>query len=103
MPAAGVNVLASESGIGSITGGTCDNTGGDTNASGQCTIIVNSNASGQSTVNATATVSVGGVNVGVSTTGHGAHDISNVKTWVNARISIQTPARTRSATRTPSP
>ena len=92
VPAQGVNVLASETGVGTLSGGTCDNTGGDTNASGQCTIEVTSNTTGNSTVNATATVSVAGAvgsaNVNVSTTGHGAHDISNVKTWVDARISV---------------
>ena len=86
VPAAGVNVDASETGIGSITGGTCDNTGGDTDASGECTIVVNSNSAGQSTVNATATVAVSGVNIAVSTTGYGAHDISNVKTWVDGSL-----------------
>jgi hypothetical protein len=92
VPAAGVNVLASESGDGSITGGTCDNTGGDTDASGQCTIVVNSSVAGTSTVDASATVSVGGINVAVATDGYGAHDISNTKNWVDASITIETDA-----------
>jgi hypothetical protein len=89
VPAAGVTVTPSESGVGSITGGTC--TTGDTDASGQCTIIVNSNAAGQSTVNASATVDVEGLNIPVATNGSGAFTVDNVKTWVNAKISI-TPA-----------
>ena len=89
--ASGVNVLGAETGVGSITGGTCDNTGGDTNAFGKCTIIVSSSATGQSTVNASAAVDAGGgVTVNVATDGYGAHDISNVKTWVDARITIVT-------------
>ena len=87
--ASGVTVTPSETGVGSITGGTCQADGSTkTNASGQCTIIVNSTATGQSTVNASATVGVGGVNIGVSTTGYGAHDISNVKTWVAAQVTL---------------
>ncbi len=90
IPVEGVDVLASETGVGTITGGTCDNSGGDTDSNGQCTIIVNSNAAGQGEVNATATVDVSGVMIDVDTDGYGAHDISNIKTWVSADISIQT-------------
>ena len=85
--AAGVTVNSTESGVGSITGGTCGPTG-PTNASGQCTVIVNSAAAGQSTVQASATVSVGGVNIAVATNGYGAFNVSNVKTWVRAQIAI---------------
>lgn len=91
-PAEGVNVLASAvaGGVGSITGGTCDNTGGDTNSSGQCTIVVQSAVAGSLTVNASATVRVNGTagfaDVSVSTTGHGAYSISNVKTWVDGTL-----------------
>ena len=84
--AAGVTVTPSESGDGSITGGTCTTT--VTDASGQCTIIVNSAVPGSSTVNASATVSVGGVDIAVATNGYGAFTVSNTKTWVDARISI---------------
>ncbi len=41
---------------GSITGGTCDNTGRDTDAAGQCTVIVDSDATGIAYVNASANV-----------------------------------------------
>ena len=95
-----INVLAASTGVGAITGGTCDNTGvngtsGDTNASGQCTIIVDSDINtGTATVNASATVpvagTVGSANVNVSTSGSGAHTVSNTETWVNADIQIQT-------------
>ena len=91
-PAAGVTVSPTISGaVGTITVGTCQADGSTkTNASGQCTVVVQSNVAGSATVNATATVSVSGVsgsaNVAVSTTGYGAHDISNVKTWVDGEI-----------------
>jgi hypothetical protein len=77
----GIAVDATEAGDGGITGGTCSNTVGDTASDGTCTIIVNSSVTGMSTVNATATVVVGGVNIDVSTSGYGAHDIDNVATW----------------------
>src|SRR5207244_1223235 len=87
--AAGETVNSTESGVGTITGGTCGPTG-PTDAGGHCTVIVNSSVPGTDTVNATSAVSVGGITVNVDTAGYGAHDISNVKTWVNARISIGT-------------
>ena len=91
-PAVGTAVNPSEAGDGTITGGTCNDSTPGTNASGQCTIVVESSVVGVSTVNATATVAVDGVvgpvNVNVSTTGYGAHAISNAATWVDARISI---------------
>ena len=51
-------------------------------------MIVNSTDPGQTTVNASGTVVVGGISIPVATNGYGAHDISNVKTWVDARITI---------------
>lgn len=78
-PASGVVVTPSESGAGDITGETCS---AGTDGNGQCTVTVNSNTAGQSTVNASATVNVGGLNVNVATNGYGAHNVSNVKTWV---------------------
>ena len=99
--AADVTVTPSISGTGSITGGTCVASGvTKTNASGQCTIIVNSSSAGTGTVNAAATVNVAGAagsaNVAVSTTGtpyNGAGaTVSNTKTWVDARINIATSA-----------
>src|SRR5262249_38808951 len=38
------------------------------------------------TVNASATVSVSGVSIDVATDGYGAHDISNVKTWIDGSL-----------------
>ena len=78
-PAANVVVTPSESGVGDITGETCS---AGTDVNGQCTVTVNSNTAGQSTVNASATVSVGGLDVNVATNGYGAYVVSNVKTWV---------------------
>ena len=87
--AAGVDVSSSSAGVGSITGGTCGAPAtGPTDANGECTVVVNSNTVGDATVDASATVTVGGVDVDVATDGYGAHDISNVKTWVDARITI---------------
>ena len=88
-PAENVAVTSTESGVGSITGGTCGapNTG-PTTAAGTCTIIVNSNAVGVSTVQASGTVTIGTVSIPVATNGYGAHDIQNTKTWVDARITI---------------
>src|SRR3989344_677719 len=80
------DVAESEICIGSITGGTC--TIGNTNISGQCTIIVSSATPGQSTVNASAVVGIGNINIAVATDGNGAFNISNIKTWVDARITI---------------
>ena len=39
-------------------------------------------------MHASGTVTVGGVSVAVATNGYGAHDVSNAKTWVDARITI---------------
>ena len=81
----------SSTGVGSITGGTCGPTG-TTNASGKCTVIVNSNVAGPDDGERLRHGHVGGVSVPVATNGYGAHDISNVKTWVDARITIGTAA-----------
>jgi hypothetical protein len=86
-PASGVTIGSSKTGVGSITGGTCGPTG-TTGADGKCTVIVNSNVPGVLNVKASGTVSVGGVNIAVATDGYGAHDVSNQKTYVDARISI---------------
>ena len=86
-----MTVTPSISGLsGTITGGTCGT--GPTNASGQCTVIVNSAATGTATVNASGdgrrVGGVGSANVAVATNGYGAFTVSNQKTWVDARISI---------------
>lgn len=80
-PAVGIAVDPSEVGVGDITGGTCDGSAPGTDDLGQCTIVVSSSVPGASTVGATATVIVGGVSIDVSTSGYGAHDIDNTKTW----------------------
>ena len=91
-PAPDIAVNVTEAGVGSmdLDASTCDDS--PTDSAGQCVVVVDSSVPGTSTVNATATVSVEGVVgpviVDVSTTGHGAFIISNVKTWVDARISI---------------
>jgi len=88
VPASGVSITPSETGVGDITGGTCGSQ--DTDSNGQCTIIVSSSSTGSSTVNASGTVTVGGVPIDVATDGYGAFNVSNTKTWVDARISIGT-------------
>src|SRR5205823_609375 len=75
------------SGTGAITGGTC--TVGAVLAGNTCTVIVNSATSGTGTVTVAADVPVSTVTVHVATDGHGAFQISNQKTWVDARITIQ--------------
>lgn len=85
--AAGVTINSTESGDGAITGGTCGPSG-PTDVNGECTVIVNFASAGSSTVDASGTVNVGGVNINVATDGYGAHDISNQKTWVDANITI---------------
>ena len=61
--AAGETVNASlvAGSVGSISGGTCTTT--TTNASGQCTVIVNSAVTGTADVHATSNVAVGGISV----------------------------------------
>jgi hypothetical protein len=80
VPVAGAKVVASATGVGSITGGTCET--GVTDANGQCTVLVNSTVPGQTTVSATSDLIVDGVDISVSTPEPG------VKTWVDAWISI---------------
>lgn len=80
-PAIGIAVDPSLTDDGGITGGTCQNLSGDTDSSGQCTIVVDSSAVGVSTVDAAATVIVGGLPIAVSTAGYGAHDIGNTVIW----------------------
>ncbi|MFM7225204.1 MAG: beta strand repeat-containing protein [Actinomycetota bacterium] len=80
-----------------VTGGTCQS--GTTNASGQCTVIINSPTTGKTTVDASASVTINGV-VGsatvsrstASTPGPGGTN-GSVKTWVDASIVI-TPSDT---------
>ncbi len=83
--ASGVTINSTASGVGSITGGSCGPTGA-TSAAGTCTVIVNSSVPGTTTVNASGTVTVNTVSIAVSTSGYGAHDISNVKQWADAAV-----------------
>ena len=77
--AVGVNVTPSISGVGSIT------SSGPyiTNGSGQVIITVNSAVAGTATVQASATVNVGGVDIAVATNGYGAYIVHNVKEWTS--------------------
>ncbi|RLI34384.1 hypothetical protein DRO66_08905, partial [Candidatus Bathyarchaeota archaeon] len=78
-PAAGVNVTATHSGVGSIT-----STGPYmTNGSGQVTVTVNSFDAGTATVHASATVSVDDIDIDVATDGYGAYEVDNTKTWTD--------------------
>jgi len=79
VPAAGVTVTPGHSGAGSITS-TAPYT---TDAFGQVTVTVNSGTPGVATVHASATVTVGPVDIAVATDGAGAHIVDNQKTWVS--------------------
>ena len=79
-----------------ITGGTCIS--GTTNASGQCTIIVNSPTPGTATVDVSVTLTINGYEGSAQVTratdgnsGPGGSDGAQ-KSWVNARISIESDA-----------
>ena len=85
-PAAGV-IDQHDDDFGSITGGTCGPTGPDQRlrrVHGHRQL----DTPGTATVKASGTVTVDGVQIAVATNGYGAHDISNIKTWVDARITI---------------
>ncbi len=91
VPVQGVDVLAVLDGTstaGSITGGTCDNTGGDTDAAGQCTVVVYSVTAGQAIVNASANVPITGLagGIDVATNGYGNGLVLNVKTWIDGSL-----------------
>ena len=75
--ASGVTIAPSSSGVGSVTGGTCQS--GTTNVSGQCTITVSSNTLGTETVDASGTVTVSTVPIAVATNGYGADSISTAR------------------------
>ena len=77
IPAAGVNVTPTHSGVGSIT------SSGPyvTDSSGQVTVTVNSAVAGTAIVHASATVSIDDVDIDVATDGYGAYDVRNTKRW----------------------
>ena len=89
MPVLGETVtptLTGVGGVGSITGGSCQASG--TDGSGRCTVIIESAVTGQSILNASVTLMVGGVEL-TRQTGSGALNSADaVKTWVDAKISI---------------
>ena len=82
VPAIGVAVNGTTN-FGTLTGSPAM-----TDAYGRVTFTANSTLPGTATVQASATVDVGGVFIDVSTDGYGAYDVDNRKTWVDARISI---------------
>src|SRR5262249_43443765 len=81
---------AKVSGAGSITGGTCTTgkTGEGGQTAGTCTLIVNSSSAGTGTYKASATVTVLGVDIPVTTDGTGDNSGPATKTWVDAQIAI---------------
>src|SRR5262245_58923845 len=66
-----------------VGGNTCN-----TNASGQCTLTVNSPTTGLATVSASSNVGVQGISVPVSTDGVAPNSGPATKRWVDAKISI---------------
>src|SRR5205814_4791151 len=68
-------------------GGTCT-VGAVLTGTNTCTVIVNGSTPGTGTVNVQADVPVSTVTVHVDTNGHGAFQVSNQKTWVDANIQI---------------
>jgi uncharacterized repeat protein (TIGR01451 family) len=65
---------------------TCDDAGANTNTSGQCTMVFTSNSAGNVTGTATATLSLNGTSVTVSTDGLGDNTSAAVKTFVAGTI-----------------
>jgi uncharacterized repeat protein (TIGR01451 family) len=80
VPAAGVNVTPTHSGVGFIT-----STGPYvTDSSGQVTVTVNSYVVGTATVHASATVSIDDIPpIYVATDGYGAYEVDNTKRWTD--------------------
>jgi len=79
VPAAGVNVTPTHSGVGFIT-----STGPYvTDGSGQVTVTVNSYVVGTATVHASATVSICDIDIDVATDGYGAYEVDNTKRWTD--------------------
>jgi uncharacterized repeat protein (TIGR01451 family) len=72
--------------------GTC--TTANTNASGQCTIILTSNTAGKLTAHASSTLNIGGAIVPVETDGVAPNSGNAVATFVDANIQITPPQAT---------
>ncbi|HXL42746.1 MAG TPA: hypothetical protein VN960_01670, partial [Gaiellaceae bacterium] len=68
---------------------TCDDAGANTDASGQCLIVINSNTAGKVTAHASSALSVAGsAAFTVATDSSGLNSADAVKTYVDAKISI---------------
>lgn len=65
---------------------TCDNAGANTDANGKCTMVFTSNSAGTVTGNATATMSLSGKTVSVSTNGNAPNSGPAIKTFVDGSI-----------------
>ena len=91
-PAAGTQVSIS-AGVSPAPGTMTDNCTGQTIAGGQCTVVINSATAGTFTANATAKVTVGGVELTRSTSGDSGPGGTGPaeKKYVDARITV-TPA-----------
>jgi len=79
IPATGVNVTPTHSGVGSITSSSPYVTDG----LGQVTVTVNSAVAGTATVHASATVSICDIDIDVATNGYGLYEVYNTKTWTD--------------------
>jgi hypothetical protein len=95
VPAAGEHVtvtLADSLGASSVVdaaASTCDNAGANTNAAGQCTLVIRSATPGKVTAHASSTLSVAGsAPFTVETNGTAPNSGDAVKTYVDANIQI---------------
>jgi hypothetical protein len=84
--ASGVSVTGSISGVGSITSTNPANT----DVNGHMTITITSAVAGISTVQASGTVNVGGIDIAVATNGYGAYITQNVKEWTSVGSATRT-------------
>jgi hypothetical protein len=75
VPAVGVNVTGTTS-FGILTGSPAT-----TDSTGQVIFTVNSANPGTATVHASATVSIGDINIAIATNGYGAYEVDNIKIW----------------------
>src|SRR5262249_2564777 len=98
VPAAGehvdVTLTDSNGAVHTAPTGTCTTAGANTNAAGQCTITFTSNTPGRVTGHATATLTINGASVTVSTGGAGGQTGDAVKTFVDANIQISSATAT---------
>src|SRR4029453_17938108 len=96
VPAQGehVSVTLTDSGGGSHSAptGSCMTAGPNTDANGQCTITFVSSAAGKVTGHGSATLTINGASITVSTDGHAGDSGDAVKTFVDANIQITPPS-----------